>query len=174
MANVSTIFASVNGTSFVGIDTETVVPLKGGKANPMKDRVTKRMTGAQVMVFQNKNINGYEAMVQRRLEAEGKNAGDFELSPRTWGERVPNMPIVTHVKDGVTKAYLEVIFLKSGSVEYFLDGNAIEKSEITGLESKEEGEQGNLTNKVIIRTFSLDSVTKIRIDHTEYVGPFSF
>ena len=29
--------------------------------------ITKRMKGASVMVFQNKNINGYEAMVHRRL-----------------------------------------------------------------------------------------------------------
>lgn len=172
--DVGTIFSLVNGASFVSLDTETVVPLKGGKANPMKGRVTKRIAGAQVMVFQNKNSNGYENMVHRRLVSEGRDPASFQLSPRVWGERVENLPVVRHVKDGEIKFYLEVIFLKSGRVEYFLDGNPIEKSEIQGLEDKEEGEQGGLEDKVIIRTFALDSVRKIRVNKDEYTGPFTF
>ena len=157
-------FQNVSGSSFVGIDTLTEPKLTGGKKNPHQGRITKRMIGAQVMVFQNKNINGYEAMVQRRLEAEGKDPASFVLGQRAWGTRVPNLPIVEHTKDGATQYYVEVIFLKPGAVEYRLDGAPIAKKDIIGLEEREEGEQGGLDNKVHIRSFKADSVTEVRID----------
>lgn len=156
--------ADINGAAFVGIDTQIDVKLTGGKKNPMQGRVTKRMIGANVMSFQNKNFSAYEAMVHRRLVAEGKNPGAFVLSERAWGVRVPNMPIVEHTKDGATKYYLEVIFLKSGTVSYYLDGNPIAKSDIQGLVENEGGEQGGLDNKVIIRTFAAESITELRVD----------
>jgi len=161
-------FANVNGNSFVGIDTLTEVKLKGGKANPQQGRVTKRMTGASVMVFQNKKVNGYAAMIARRLAAEGKDPASFVLGERKWGTRIPDMPIIEHFKDGVTKYYLEVIFLKPGAVEYRLDGAPIAKSDIIGLEEREEGEQAGLDNKVIIRSFAADSVTEVRIDGKQF------
>lgn len=157
-------FSNVNGSSFVGIDTLTEVKLTGGKKNPMQGRITKRMTGSQVMCFQNKNINGYAAMIGRRLLAEGKDPATFVLGERAWGQRVPNMPIIEHFKDGATAYYLEVIFLKAGAVSYFQDGAPIEKSDIVGLDDKSEGEQGGLENKVIIRSFRADSITEVRVD----------
>jgi len=155
---------NVNGASFIGLDTLTEVKLTGGKKNPMQGRVTKRMTGASVMVFTNQNSNGYENMVQRRLVAEGKDPASFELSPRAWGTRVPNMPIVEHFKDGTTKYYLEVIFLKPGKSVYLLDGALIAASDIEGLATAEAGEQGGLENKVHIRSFAADSITELRVD----------
>ena len=157
-------FSEVNGASFVGIDALTEVKLKGGKGNPMQGRVTKRMVGASVMVFQNKKANGYEAMIQRRLVAEGKDPAGFVLGPRAWGTRVPDMPIIEHFKDGATTYYVEVIFLKPGKTEYRLDGAPVAKSDIIGLEEREEGEQGGLDNKVVIRSFKADSITEVRVD----------
>lgn len=173
-ANLVEVLSKVSGASFVAIDTETVVNLTGGQSNPQKGRVTKRITGSSVMVFQNKNINGYEAMVNRRLEAEGKDPSDFELKPRQWGDRVPNMPIVKHVKDGQTKFYLEVIFLKPGTKQYLLDGQPIDESQIQGLPvTKDDPDsQGGLGNKVIVRSFSVDSLRAIRCDGAEHIGPF--
>jgi len=164
-------FENVNGASFVGIDTMTVPKLAGGKSNPMQGRVQKRMVGASVMVFQNKNSNGYENMVKRRLRNEGKNPDSFKLGDRKWGTRVENMPIVKHVKDGTEKNYLEVIFLKSGKTEYFLDGKSIDASEIQGLVTShsDEKSQGELEDKVIVRTFDIDSVTALRVDNHEFV-----
>ena len=127
----------------------------------MQGRVTKTMIGASVMVFQNKASNGYENMVNRRLEAEGKDPSSFTVGPRPWGERVPNTPIVAHKG----KEYLEVIFLKAGEVSYALDGKPIAKDEITGLKDSESGEQGGLNNKVIIRTFGLDSLIAVRLNN---------
>jgi hypothetical protein len=156
--------ANINGASFVGLDTHTDVPLTGGKKNPMQGRVTKRMLGATVMSFQNKNFSAYEAMVQRRLVAEGKDPEAFVLGERAWGTRIPNMPIVEHFKGDETKYYLEVIFLTPGVVSYYLDGAPIKREDIIGLPAPAAGEQGGLENKVIIRTFAADSITELRID----------
>lgn len=95
------------------------------------------------------------------------------LSPRTWGQRLPGLPLVHHVKDDASKYYFEVIFIKAGTVEYLLDGQPIDMNLIEGLMDKSpEGEQGGLDNKVIIRTYALDSIELIRIDHQEFRGPF--
>lgn len=162
-------FSNVSGTSFVGIDTLTQVKLLGGARNPQQGRVTKRMVGASVMVFQNKNINGYESMIHRRLAQEGKDPANFKLGERAWGVRIPNMPIVQHEKDGQVKYYLEVIFLKPGKVEYLLDGSPINEADIVGLADRGEGEQGGLDDKVIIRTFAAESITEVRVDSQVFV-----
>lgn len=152
--------AAIQGASFIGIDTHTDVKLTGGKANPMQGRVTKEMCGASVMSFTNTNVNGYAAMIARRLEQEGKDPASFVLGQRAWGVRVPNMPIVEH--NG--KYYLEMIFLRPGTVAYLLDGCPISRCDIVGLPEKQEGEQAGLDNKVIIRTFAADSITALRIN----------
>jgi len=156
MATIESIMSSISGATFLGLDTVTVPKLKGGKKNPMQGRIQKHMTGAQVMAFENKYSNGYENMVRRRLEKEGKSP-DFEVGVRKWGERVAGLPIVAHKG----KRYLEVIFLKSGKVCYTLDGNPIEKSDIEGLPEKQEGGQGGLSDTVQIRTFAVANVTRL-------------
>jgi hypothetical protein len=180
--NLREIFANVNGSSFVGLDTESVVSLKGGKKNEQQGRVTKRTLGSQVMVFTNQESNGYENMVQRRLIEEGKDPTSFKVGERVWGKRVPNLPIVEHEKDGVIKEYLEVIFLKAGTSEYFLDGLPIKKEDIIGLQEKDDKPtevpgkdddptnkgQAGLDDKVIVRTYGADSIVAIRIDGVEY------
>lgn len=164
---------NVTGASFIGLDTLTEPSLRKthptagrGVPNPHYGRVTKRMTGANVMVFTNKNGSAYEGMVQRRLIQEGKDPTTFDLKPRAWGQRIPNMPIVEHFKDGVMSYYLEVIFLRPGKVEWLLDNQPIQQSEIIGLPSSEVNEdaQGGLDNLVIIRSFKADSITELRID----------
>lgn len=164
LAQVLNAISNVNGASFISIDTVTAPKLSGGKSNPHQGRVLKVMTGANVMVFQNKNSNGYENMVNRRLVEEGKDPSSFTLSPRQWGTRVENMPIVEHTKNGVTKHYLEVIFLKSGKSHYLIDGNLVPASRIQGLQEATEGEQGGLSDKVVIRTFDIENITEIRAD----------
>lgn len=165
---------SVNGASFISIDTCTVPTINktlGGRGaatipNPHYGRVTKVMTSAVVMVFQNKTINGYEAMVNRRLAAEGKDPSSFELGPRKWGTRLENLPVVEHKGE----YYLEVIFLKPGKVQYFLDGHHVTPDMIQGMRvvEKDEEQQGGLENQVVIRSFKFDSITRIKIDGTTF------
>jgi len=155
--SIAQIFSAMNGNTIISMDTETVPVLKGGKSNPLQGRVTKVMRGASVMVFQNKNSNGYENMVRRRLEKEGKDV-DFQVGPRAWGTRVEGTPIVEHKG----KTYLEVIFLRAGEVEYRLDGKAID-AELVGEQTSSNGQQAGLDNKVVIRTFAEDSIKRLKV-----------
>lgn len=169
--NLIELLRNVNGASFIGLTTVTDVKVnktmggRGTPANPHFGRVVKVTEGASVMVFQNKTINGYEAMVQRRLEKEGKKASDFQLGPRQWGTRLENLPVVEH--NG--KYYLEVIFLRAGRSHYLLNGQQIEKKDIIGLPKEPEGgEQGGLEDKVVIRTYAFDSIQSITINKDTY------
>jgi hypothetical protein len=68
--NIAEVLSSLRGVSFIGLDQETVVPLKGGKSNPMKDLITKRTVGSTVLVAQNKNTNTYQNMVRNAIVGE--------------------------------------------------------------------------------------------------------
>ena len=165
LENVYRILNSFEGATFASLDTETNVTLTGGKKNPYQGRVTKRTSNNQVMLFTNKNSNGYENMVKRRLEAEGKNPESFTVGSLPWGTRIPNTPLIEN-KD---KYYIQMIFNKPGYSEYFLDGVKINNvEEIEGFpKAKDEAEvngQGlSKDNAVIVRTFALESIKAIRL-----------
>jgi hypothetical protein len=157
---LESLVSGIKGSTFISIDTVTPVKLTGGKKNPMQERVTKRVTGSNVQLFTNTKSNAYGNAINRRLTAEGKEA-EFSVGPRAWGVRRPNTPFVDH-KESV---YLEVIFVKSGKVEYLVDGLPF-NGVIEGLvNDKIEGEQGGLEDKVILRTYNVDSIQKITINH---------
>lgn len=170
--NLARLLQNLAGAGFVSMDTETTLVLKGGKKNPHQGLVTKRTTGSQVIVFTNSKSNGYENMVRRRLEKEGKNPDRFELQPRKWGARIPGTPIVEY--NG--KHYIEVIFLRAGKSEFYLNGAPIARENVVGLQEPtvSEDAQGGLENMVIIRTFALESILNFRYDQINASGPFEF
>ena len=163
------VFGEIKGGTFVGLDTETVEKLKGGKKNPFQGRVTKRVTGSTVMVFGNTESNAYENMVKRRLAKEGKDPEDFQLGQRAWGQRIAGTAFVEHKGEH----YIETIFMRAGDVEYFLDGKplgsvAIDDADqqwldLPAVKVNPEG-QGGLSeeNRVIIRTYKLSSIIAVR------------
>ena len=163
---IQELMKNVNGSTFISINTDTPVTLKGGKKNPMQGRVNKVVIGSNVMVFQNKTTNAYENMVNRRLLAEGK-AMKFEVGPRPWGERLEGTPFVVHKGT----MYLEVIFLKAGKKHYTVDNVKVNADTIQGLdvdEDREEGNQNGLENKVVIRTYKVANIKNITINGTTY------
>ena len=158
---------NVNGATFISMTTSTSPTLTGGEANPFKGRVQKVMTGANVMVFQNKNSNGYMNMIRRRLTSEGKNPDAFKLSDRAWGTRIPNTPFVEH-KGG---HYLEVIFLNAGEVHFEVDGVITDAEDIAGLTyTPTTAHQGGLNDKVIIRSFKIESIRSLTIAGETYTN----
>lgn len=165
MNAIEALVQGFKGATFVGIDTETEVKLKGGKKNPMQGHVTKRSTATVQIFTRGGAAGGYENKVNRRLNAEGQEV-DFEVGPRSWGVRRDDAPIVDHNGE----QYLEVIYEKPGKSEYLLDGQPIQAAEIIGLDEgpTAAGEQGGLENKVIIRTFKFSSIKGIRIGGKEY------
>ena len=157
--------SKVNGATFISIDTLTPVILRGGKSNPFQGIVTKEVTGSSVMLFQNKASNGYDNMVKRRLQKEGKDPESFVIGPRQWGTREQGTPFVTHKG----KTYLEVIFLSAGIRKFLVSGMEMNPSLIPGLDlEKDEGHQGGLENKVLIRTYNVDNIVRLTIDKRVY------
>ena len=161
----------VKGTTFAGLTTRTTVKLKGGKKNSQQGRVTKLTEKSNVMLFSNTTTSGYEGMVKRRMVAEGKDPSTFEVKPRAWGKRIDESPFIHH-KDNY---YLECFFVSPGTTTYFLDDQPIDKADIEGLpesSTKTDGEvesQGGIEDKVVLRTFSLESIVSIKINKEEYV-----
>jgi hypothetical protein len=175
--NILENLSDFKGSQIIGLDTVVNVKLTGGKKNPMQGRIKKITEGNVVMIF--KNGEGYKNMVNRRLEKQFDDLGmttvelferiadkNFEPGPRPWGTRIEDSPIISHRG----KLYLECIFIKAGKSKYFLDGEEIAKERITGLPDKKEGRQGGLIDKVVVRTFALESIIKVRKSKKEILG----
>jgi len=170
--NLKELVNDIKGSTFAGLTTRTKVKLTGGKKNPMQDRVEKLTENSNVMVFSNSEKSGYAEMVKRRMVKEGKNPDEFQLKPRAWGTRVENSPFIKHND----KYYFECIFINPGKSTYLLDGEPIDKSEIEGLpQDKEKTEteiksQGGIEDKVVLRTFALESIVSIKLKNGELNG----
>jgi len=167
MTHIHQLLNKVNGNTIMSITTSTNVKLQGGKKNPLQGLVRKITEKTNVMIFTNQQINGYEAMVERRLKAEGKDPASFVLGPRVWGHRLPETPFVEHKGNH----YLEVITLRGGKVHYEVDGIPTKRNMIQGLPDEPIApRQGNLDNKVKIRVYSVESITKMVVDKHEYTN----
>lgn len=158
----------IKGTTFSSIDTVSEVKLKGGKKNPFQNRVTKKTIGSQV-ILSNTAESVYANMVKKRLVEEGKDYEKFELKPRTWGAREGDTCIIDH--NGVK--YLEVIFIRGGKSTYYVDDVETDPAEIEGLEIEtkvNEESQGGLEDKIVIRTYKVDSIMAIRHKKETYIA----
>ena len=166
MNNIKQIISdNLNGLTFIGMDTETTVKLKGGKKNIFQGRVTKRTTGISARIAQNMHTNAYVNSVRKGLELEGKSADDFQLSPRKWGVKIENTPFI----ENKGQYYLEVDIQSVGEVQVLLDGEVVDKSTIEGYPaSRVEAKQGDLEDKIILRDFKVESITTIRINKQQY------
>jgi hypothetical protein len=164
--NLDEAIGHITINAIVGITTETPVTLTGGKKNPLQGRVVKRLLSGNVILFCNRESNGYENMVRRRLEKEGISADNFTLGERKWGNRIKGTPYVAHKGN----LYLETIFLsKPTKIEYLVDGKVTDKKDIIGLpEKKQEGEQGGLINSVIVRDYKTENIKAIRVNGKEF------
>jgi len=151
----------VEGVASFMLDTKTDVKLKGGKKNPLQDRVQKQVKNAEVLIYHKYNGNGYEELVKEQMLKEGKDPSEFVLKPRAWGKRIENTPFVEHNE----KYYLECIFVKSGNSEYLVDGEVYNEDDIEGLPEKKvsDNSQGGIESKIVIRTFAVDSILNIEM-----------
>jgi hypothetical protein len=171
--NLQELVGTVNGATIISLDTETTLPLNKTitvngerQPNPHFDRVKKRTTGLNVMIFSNQNSNGYENMVRKRLVAEGKDPNTFVLSERKWGVRIAGTPFVEH--KGQT--YIEVIMLRDPrSSTFHIGSKQIDYDDIHGQKKTTKAAQGGLDNSVIIRTFKTESIVAITINKQKHI-----
>jgi hypothetical protein len=155
---------NVSGSAQAVLTTRTIEKLTGGKKNPQQGRIVKQTSESIVTIYNGSNQNGYAEAVKQRMEEEGKDPSTFELKPRAWGERFGNTPFILH-KDNT---YLECVFNVPGVVTYFFDGEPIAKDKIEGLniskpKDEPDASQGGIENKVVLRTFSIDSIVSVKI-----------
>lgn len=128
--------------------------VKLNKSNPYYGRLQKKQRSNVFINFD------YENSVNIALAKEGKSP-DFKAKSRQWGNRIPNTPLILHKNT----YYLEARFLKhEPHVEYFLDGDAVEKEMIEDYlpREREEAKHG-LTEPIIIRDFKIDSIHEITV-----------
>jgi hypothetical protein len=96
----------------------SVVALAGGKKNEMVNRITKE-TKLKVLLIGNENT--YKNIM---LEADPY----YIAKARQWGIR-----LCTGLIEHKDETYVEMIAKETLDVKYFLDGDLIDSSEITGL-----------------------------------------
>lgn len=170
LAEIKHLIERIQGNTFVSLDCITEPKLSGGKSNPHQGRVAKRTVGLRVQLFNNQTKNAYEAMVNRRRKAEG-NDEPFVVAPLKWGTRIPNSPFIEH-NGGL---YIQTVCHNSGKSTYLLDGVETPKEMIQGLPAEQGSGRQELSdeNKVIVRTFKLDSIRAARLFGEEVGTPLA-
>lgn len=166
----------VSGTNLISVTRETVVALTGGKKNPHQGRVTKLAT-SQAMIFNTKNANVYQNMVNRRLEKEGKPA-NFQVKLPPWSTEKIIPGIVKYIPktnnpNNEPKYYFHFIKTGKETVQYFLDGKPIDESEIIGLKERKPDQDG-LEDKVEVRKVKIENLVEISANRRKIRGPFTF
>ena len=168
LAEIKHLIEAISGNTFVSMDCITEPKLRGGKSNPHQGRVAKLNAGLRVQMFTNQTKNAYEAMVNRRRQAEG-NAEPFKVAPLQWGRHIPGTPYIEHKGN----LYIQVICHNAGEVTYLLDGKETPKELIQGLPLPQGSGRQELEdeNKVTVRTFKLDSIRAVRMMGEEVGTP---
>ena len=145
-----TLVEKIHGATFATLDALT---------SP-KTGLMCRITGERVILFRTNGASGYENMVKKHLEAAGKNPDSFRVGSLPWGERMGDLPIITHND----RYYLQTIQLAPGTVEHFLkaSGKAVDPSEF-GI--RERKPQANLppSAQVLVNTYNIDNIERITL-----------
>jgi hypothetical protein len=171
---------ALKGTTFIGLDTETVPALKGGKKNPFQGKIKKLCKGHQVILY---GTPGYETKVKRHLIAEGKDPESFKAGGLPWGQHIPGTSFLEHKGE----LYLQCVFLNAANhIEYqatseivlegaiaghwrYGEGENIPKENIPGLPVHSGSEHQGLDKQVIVRAYKISSITGLRAFGNELV-----
>lgn len=114
--------------------------------------------GEQVMLFANAKASGYERKVKRELSRIGRDPDGFRVSELPWGERLDNLPIITH--RGFY--YLQTIFLRPGSSKYFIGVKEVPRPSY--LRERFTPGQGLPSDKqVIVNTYNIEHISSLRL-----------
>lgn len=144
------VLSGFRGCTFASLDAETK---EGG--------LIRRVTNERVMLFTNSRSSGYENLVKRRLQAEGKNPDLFVSGDLAWGERLADSPIIAH--RGFY--YLQTILMSKGEEKYFMPtGNEVPPHLVSAFVGKRSSNQGLSDEKaVIVHCYALENIKAIRL-----------
>lgn len=125
--------------------------------------VMEEITGERVIIFRTtEGTSGYEAQVRRRLEAAGKNPLLFRAGPLPWGERLGDLPVISHKG----KYYLQCVILSPGKSVYFLPSSKKEVNPADfGIRPRFQNLNQGLApeDQVHVRTYNIDHITRLVI-----------
>lgn len=158
----------VIGSTFITFTAETT-PKMNKTNNPYFGKVTK------VAVVNGNVCFDYQKGVERRLEKEGKDKGDWTPG-KSWHVPVMNgdsvTPLCVSEKDP-NKFYIRFSLVNAIQAEYRLeDGTILPKSSIEPyLPAKSDYSNQNLSeeNTLKIMTYGIDSIRTIRMNGETYV-----
>ena len=151
-AELIDLLSKVKGTTAVSIETTTVPKIRSG--NPFKGLKKVSKVAGMIGVIYANSVNN-----QRAKEGLEK---DFVPESRKWGERILHTPLVKHND----KFYLEMK-CQSAESDYFDDSGRVSSDKVKDWEYNKTSRQG-VENEVILRDFSLDNISRIKINKNEY------
>lgn len=122
------------------------VKLTGGKKNEQQGRITKTVKDMPVLLVG----PGTYQRVRRESGDE-----EFEAKARKWGIR-NEQGLIEH--NG--QLYVEYIAKGRGQVQFMLDGQPIDKSQVVGLPPTTT--QSDINTGVILRALNIESIIAIR------------
>lgn len=153
---------------FLGIKSAKFATIKT-LTDPKMRKTNNPYLGTMKETVMNITLNfNYENSVNSQRTKEGTE-NDFEALPRKWGQRVPNTCLVMH--NG--KIYIEVKANGKPQSTSFIspDGTTIEKSLLLPFlpVKKSNAEHQGVEKEIILRDYSLENITGIKIDGSEYI-----
>lgn len=138
---------SIHGCTFASITARTTQ--KG---------VDIETTNEIVMLFAMKEGSGYENKVNKELERLGYPPKSFRAGPLPWGERVGNLPLITHN----SAFYLQTILLKPGEKRYSIGGVYCPRP--SWLRDRYAAGQGLPPDKqVIVNTYNIENIIQLKL-----------
>lgn len=150
------LLANVEDASFAIIDS-TTSPCKG---------IRKVTTGTRVILFTNKETNGYEDLVKRRLIEAGKDPRDFVLGDLPFGERLPNSPIIHN--RGLY--YLQTVILEPGQSVGYAGNREVDLADFVTPRRTNQGLSKE--DEVHVATYRLDHIDRIALVGEVLVGNY--
>lgn len=141
------ILERINGCTFASLDART-----------REASVIRETVGERVMLFHTRGASGYENKVKRELERLGLDPNQFKVGDLPWGERVGNLPLITH--RGFH--YLQTIFLKPGESRYFIGTMEVPRPKFLS-ERFAPGQGLPEGRQVIVNTYNIENISKLRL-----------
>jgi hypothetical protein len=174
--DLQVILAQLRTATFATLTTITDAPMNKGN-NPFYGRVKKQTTINVTLNFIYANsVNNQrikesqfgEKKAQSDIREEiGLAADVFVPHARKWGERIQGTTLVQH-KGGVYVEYKANG--KPQSVEYLLDGNKVDKSEVALYlkEANSNKEHQGVEKEIILRDVNINNIKEIVLNKETY------
>lgn len=170
------IFEEKRGHSFISVQTETIPVLnKRGRISGLSIEEKFGCLPSEIIkVSQFTCMIGldYSHVIKSRLEKEGKTIDEY-IKGESWHEAVPGTRnLRRHKKTKELFVYLFMLANNKPISAYYANGVMIDKEKIgefLPIKSIPTNQGLSSGNEVIVRTFKLSSIRRIKMDNEEFI-----